>query len=226
MTAESFPVLWAKIGVALPELRFSLWVSALASMCAVLVALPFAFSIRGKRWAMALVAIGVMGFFVPGTVLGISLVKIFNHGGVLGVIYNSPIVLVIGLALRYFPLALILLVLFLKSSPKIYEEMAQVDRSSFLQTMIYVYVPLVFKPLLGVWLLTMLWCLGDLDVSILICPPGPTTLPIRLFTMMHYGIYADVAATCLLLISTISVCAAGMLLLYKTSFKRKYHADE
>ena len=47
------------------------------------------------------------------------------------------------------------------------------------------------------WLVAMAVALGDLAASVLVVPPGVTTLSIRLFGLLHYGVEDQVAGICL-----------------------------
>ena len=50
-----------------------------------------------------------------------------------------------------------------------------------------VLLPLSWPVVAGVWGLCFVFCFSELDVCALICPPGFTTLPVRTFSLMHYG---------------------------------------
>lgn len=197
------------------EYVFSLVVSGAAALLSTAMAFPLVFGCNGSRWGAGLTGIALGGLFVPGAVTGIALVKIFNQPGIMGLIYSSPVILVIGQFLRYFPLSLLLLWVFLRAVPKQYEQMAIVDGASAKDVLLRVYLPICIKPVIISAIVVFLWCLGDLDASLIICPPGTTTLSIRMFTMLHFGVYGDVAMACLMLVSTIMaglvpvVCLAG-----------------
>lgn len=197
------------------EYFFSLFVSGAAALLSTAIAFPLVFICHGTRWGAGLTGVALGGLFVPGAVTGIALVKVFNQPGFLGLIYNSPVILVIGQFLRYFPLSLLLLWVFLRAVPRQYEQMAVVDGASTKDVLLRVYLPICVKPFFISTIVVFLWCLGDLDTSLIICPPGTTTLPIRMFTMLHFGVYGDVAIACLMLVATIiaflvvAICLAG-----------------
>ena len=50
------------------------------------------------------------------------------------------------------------------------------------------------------WLTSAVVATGDLAASVLTVPPGVTTLPIRIFTLLHYGVEDVVAGICLALV--------------------------
>ena len=219
-TIGSVSTFMSKVTVAFEELASSLLIALLASLATVAVAFPIVYMTRGKRSISLIVAVSLCGLFVPGAVLGIALVRLFNRPGLFSLIYSSPLMLLLGQALRYFPLAVIALWVFLRAVPRIYDEMTAADGITFRQALVHVYVPICRGPLLWTWAMTFLWCIGELDTSLIVCPPGRTTLPIRIFTMMHYGVYADVASACLLLLGTVFVFTT-IVLMGVTRYARK-----
>ena len=60
------------------------------------------------------------------------------------------------------------------------------------------------------WLLCFVVSLSEIGASFLVVPPGKSTLGIRFFTLIHYGVYPDAAAVCVILMSIVAVTAGGM----------------
>jgi len=200
VSKSGFITSWpAKLKAIGNEFIYSTGIAMIASFIAVVTAFPITYLSRGRKSAAVLVALALAALFIPGAVLGIGLVRLFNHPGISGYIYNSPIILFIGQALRFFPLAMLIQWVFLKAIPRIYDDMVVVDGLSVRQAITHIHFPICIRPLSGCWLIGFLWCIGELDTSIIVCPPGLTTLPVRIFTMMHYGIYGEVAVACLVL---------------------------
>jgi iron(III) transport system permease protein len=59
------------------------------------------------------------------------------------------------------------------------------------------------------FLLSLAVGLGDLAASILVVPPGVTTLSIHIFGLLHYGVEDQVAGICLALVGLLAVLAAA-----------------
>jgi iron(III) transport system permease protein len=57
------------------------------------------------------------------------------------------------------------------------------------------------------WLAALAISLGDLAASILVVPPGVTTLSIRIFGLLHYGVEDQVAGICLAMLLVFTVLA-------------------
>lgn len=188
------------------EYALSVLVGGIAAIMSSLLAFLLVLICQGTKWWGWIAGIALCGLMVPGATTGIALVKLFNHPGIAGMIYSSPAIIAIGQFLRYFPLCLLILGVFMRAVPRQYEQMAVVDGARMRDVIGKVYFPICIRPLAVTTVITFLWCLGDLDTSLIVCPPGRTTLPIRMFTMLHYGVYGEVATACVMLVVTIIAC--------------------
>jgi hypothetical protein len=75
-------------------------------------------------------------------------------------------------------------------------------------------VPLLAPALGAIWLVGLSLALGDLSASILAVPPGVTTVAIRVFSLVHYGVEDQLAGLCLwtaLLFGVLTVAAVKLL---------------
>jgi ABC-type spermidine/putrescine transport system permease subunit II len=64
--------------------------------------------------------------------------------------------------------------------------------------MIHIVLPQVRLGLLTAWVITFVLAFGELGVSILVAPPGESTLPIRIYTIIANTPSSQVAALALL----------------------------
>jgi iron(III) transport system permease protein len=64
--------------------------------------------------------------------------------------------------------------------------------------MTHIVVPQVSTALLAVWVVVFVLAFGELGANILVAPPGETTLPIRIYTLIANAPPAQVAALALL----------------------------
>ena len=74
-------------------------------------------------------------------------------------------------------------------------------------------LPQLAPTLVAAWLVGVIIALGDLAASILTVPPGVTTVAIRIFGLMHYGVEDQLAAICLVQIGVMTglACLVGFL---------------
>jgi iron(III) transport system permease protein len=65
------------------------------------------------------------------------------------------------------------------------------------------------------WIISYVFCLRDLGVSILVYPPGEDTLPVRILTLMANGTPSLIAALCVLLIAVTLIPLGAVALWWK-----------
>jgi ABC-type Fe3+ transport system permease subunit len=138
-------------------------------------------------------------FFMPGVLLGIALIWIFNRRG-LSAIYQSAGIVFLAYALRYAALGWNTAARALRSGDPNLLAMARLEGANAWQTLRHVHWPQAAAQLAAAWYVTYLLCLWDVETLVLIVPPGGESLSLRIFNLLHYGHNSQVNALCLLLL--------------------------
>jgi iron(III) transport system permease protein len=153
-------------------------------------------------------------FAMPGTVIGIGLVSLWNRPET-SFIYATPMIVLLGYVAQYTALTNRITIATLAQIPPSMEEAARVMGVGWLRRMGWIIVPLSRRGLLAAWLVAYIFCLRDLGVSILVYPPGRDTLPVRTFTLMANGSAELIAALCALMIAATLVPMALLGIVWK-----------
>lgn len=143
----------------------------------------------------------MLSFAVPATVLGISLIRLWNNGVFSHLVYGTATIVIIGYVARFTPLGIRTISSGFKQISMSIEESATVSGISWRQTVWKILVPLTKPALYATWVLAFVMCMGELGTTILIYPSGYETLPIRILTLTHYGPDSLVSAFCVVLIA-------------------------
>jgi ABC-type Fe3+ transport system permease subunit/DNA-binding beta-propeller fold protein YncE len=139
-------------------------------------------------------------FFMPGVLLGIALIWIFNRRG-LSAIYQSAAIVFIAYAIRYAGLGWNAVARAIRSGDPSLAAMARLEGATVWQTLRHVYWPQTASQIAAAWYVTYLLCLWDVETLVLIVPPGGESLSLRIFNLLHYGHNSQVNALCLLLLA-------------------------
>ena len=139
-------------------------------------------------------------FAVPAAILGIGLIKTWNRTGT-DFIYGSSIIVIFAYVARFSPFAIRAIWANIKQINTSLEEAAVLSNPSWTARILKVLMPLSSSGLLGGWIITFIFCMGELGTTLLVVPPGKATLSIRIYTLMHYGAGNLVASLCLILIA-------------------------
>ena len=176
------------------EIATSILVAAGAATLLLLLGFSMAYMARIGRVSARFHGLSILPFLVSGPVLGIGLILLWNHPDPRALVYDSLLVIVLACAGRFIFFAHQGIETSLRDMHTSLEEPATVAGVPWWRQATGILLPLLKPSLIAVWGLTFLFSLRELDAAVLVCPPGSTTLPVRLFTLMHYGPSRLVAA--------------------------------
>ncbi len=139
-------------------------------------------------------------FALPGTVIGIGLISLWNTSWT-NLVYSTPMIIILGYLARYTALTSRITVAQLAQIPPAMEEAAQVAGVGWLRRMAFIVGPLARRGLLASWIVGYLFSLRDTGITMLVYPAGHETLPVRIFTLMANGSQELIAALCIIMIA-------------------------
>ena len=140
----------------------------------------------------------VVLFAIPGTVIGVGLIGLWNRPGVPGIVYDSNGMFLLAYLARFIPVAALMLAATVRSVPVAHEEAAAVSGASWLRIVAWIVMPQMRLGIAAAWIVVFVLAFGELGVSILVAPPGDATLPIRIYTMIANTPQSHVALFALL----------------------------
>lgn len=143
--------------------------------------------------------LALVSLVVPGSVLGIGLIKVWNHPGLFNYVYSTLAIVVVALVARYVAVSVVGLAIYLKQVDPLLEESAQLSGASWLRTLRKITIPLIRPGIISVWIVCFILSLRELETAVLISPPGGSTLTVRIFSLLHYGFNELVGALCVML---------------------------
>jgi len=149
------------------------------------------------RWPLRVMV--WLPFLVPGMVLGIVLISVFNRP-ILSAFYQCAGIVFLAWALRYLAAGWTATAHAMRSVDRDLSDSARLEGASRWQLLRHVQWPQVAPQIAAGWYLTYLFCLWDAETLILIMPPGAETLAVRVFNFLHYGHNPQVNALCLVLL--------------------------
>jgi iron(III) transport system permease protein len=140
----------------------------------------------------------VVAFAVPSTIVGVGLIGLWNRPGLVGALYGTDAMFILGYLARLVPVAALTIAATTRYVPVSHEEAAAVSGAGWLRTMTRIVIPQIRLGLVIAWVIAFVLAFGELGVSILVAPPGEATLPIRIYTIIANTPPSHVAALALL----------------------------
>jgi iron(III) transport system permease protein len=147
-------------------------------------------------------------FLIPGVLIGIAIIALFNRP-VLSAFYQSSGVVLLAFAIRYLAIGWNGAAQAFRTVDRELTDAARLEGASTAQLFRFVHLPQIGSQLAAVWYVVFLLCLWDVESIILIIPPGGQTLATTIFNLLHYGYNAQVNALCvaLLLVALVPLVA-------------------
>ena len=151
----------------------------------------------------------VLLFALPGTVIGMGLIALWNRPAT-NFIYATPLIILFGYLAQYTALTGRVTVAGLSLVPASMEEAAASAGANWMRRLGLIVLPLTRRALVAGWLIAYIFCLRDTGISMLVYPPGYDTLPVRIFTLMANGAPSLIAAACMLMIAATMLPLLGV----------------
>jgi ABC-type Fe3+ transport system permease subunit/DNA-binding beta-propeller fold protein YncE len=173
---------------------------------------------RGDNWMHFKNAAFVLGrmvvwlaFLLPGVLLGIGLIHVFNHAWS-AMFYQSAGIVILAFAIRYLVIGLEATHRVVKRADRDLMDVALLEGATRTQLLRHVIWPQAGRTVQVAWYIVFLACLWDVESMILVVPPGGETLALRIFNLLHYGHNAQVDALCLALlcVALVPLLASGL----------------
>ena len=135
---------------------------------------------------MLLTAATQLGYAIPGTVLGLSLILLYNN--YLPWIYGTSAMVVLGYLLRYLPQAVQGSAAALAQVDPNLEDAARGLGRSGWRALREVTLPLIRPGMAAGWILVFISSMKELAATLLLRPPGFDTLPVRIWIATTEGL--------------------------------------
>ncbi|MCZ7627354.1 MAG: iron ABC transporter permease [Candidatus Methylomirabilota bacterium] len=183
----------------------SLWTATVAATAASGLGLFVAYLAQRRQGPVGLLLTSAtqLGYAVPGTVLGLSLILLYN--AYLPWVYGTAAMVIIGYLLRFLPQAVQGSTAALVQVDAHLEEAARSLGRSAWQALREVTLPLIRPGIAAGWMLVFISSMKELAATLLLRPAGFDTLPVRIWIASIEVDYAGAAATSLILIAITAV---------------------
>jgi len=162
---------------------------------------------RPRGAGAAVDAAALFLFAVPGAVMGVGLIVLWNRSWA-NVVYATPLILLLGYLARYTAVTLRLNRASLELVPEGPIEAARVAGIGWGRRLVWVVAPAAWRGIAAAWLAGAVFCLRDVGMTLLVHPPGWDTLPVRIMTLAANGAPSLIAALCVILVAATVVPVA------------------
>lgn len=197
------------------ELGWTCAISGLAALSATAVGLCLAWSMRTRLVPSGPTALLLAGAFaIPGPLLGLWTIHLLNHPddswwAWLTMLYDRTILApVLVQFARALPLAVLVLSAQLATVPQDLLDGATSEGAGWWRRLWNVALPMRWHAVVAAACMSLIVAVSDLAATLLVTPPGVSTLSIRVAGLLHYGADDRLSALCLMLALTLGTLAS------------------
>jgi len=200
------------------ELAWTAILVQLSTLAAIAVATVAGWWARRHPWRLtANAVVATLCFVVPGPLLGIAIIAALNGptDSLRGWLYADTIFAPwLALFVRSLPFAYLLVIYGLNTIPETIYEAAESDGAGWWTSLSFVALPMLWPHLSCAVFVCLAVGVAELSASVMVMPPGMTTVASEIFNLIHYGAedqLAGLCLACLLLMVVISLFARSAL---------------
>jgi iron(III) transport system permease protein len=225
----SVPKVAERVVAAPVEFRGELWLStrigAAAASAALAIALALAWSMRlAKKTPHVRLIILALCLTIPGPLLGLATIHVLNRPpdspmAWMAALYDSNFAPWLVQTIRALPLVTLILWPALATVPQAMLDAAAIEGARGSSQLFRIALPQRWPAVAAAWLVGFAIAVGELAATVLVLPPQQsTTISVRVFQMLHYGVDDRLAAICLVMVAGIAMLTgiAATLLQRKT----------
>jgi iron(III) transport system permease protein len=156
-------------------------------------------------------------FAIPATIFGISLILFYNQPA-LNFIYAGYGIVLIGFVGKFSFIATKIIGNSLKQIPSSLDEAAQIEGISSFSRLKNILLPLLLPGIFITFIISFIFCFGEIGISIMVYPPGTELMPIKVFTIMANAPQALISAMTLIVFSITLLLISIFYLIFKSQF--------
>jgi iron(III) transport system permease protein len=169
---------------------------------------------KALRFWRSVDALTLFLFTLPGTVIGVGLISLWNHPAT-NLIYATPAIVILGFLAQYALIPTRMAAATLQRIPPSLENAAELAGASWFMVLREIITPLATRGLIATWAICYVFCMRDLGVAMVVYPPGSDTLTVRIMTLMANGAPSLIAALCVILI-VVTLAPVALAVLWRT----------
>ncbi|MFY9554834.1 MAG: iron ABC transporter permease [Blastocatellia bacterium] len=198
--AQGVGAIVAAVQTSGSAIRNSIVLSLCGAFLTVGLGLPLGYSRAQARTRFGRLAdlVFIVLFAAPSTVIGVGLIGLWNRPGPLGEIYRSPLIIVIAYLARFVAVAALILATAVRQVPGSLEEAAEVAGASWPRAFTRIVFPQITAATAAALVVSFIFAFGELGATVLVAPPGESTLPVRVYTLIANAPSSQVASLALM----------------------------
>lgn len=214
---ESFKKFIDVVEASSQEFYFSILIALSSAFISTLLAILVIHGMRSK---------GIMGniwwilvgipLAIPAPLVGIGLISVWNKPGILD-IYGTELMPIFAGTIRFSAIAILVLFVYSSRVNSLLMDAGKIFSYNRIKYLFGIRLPILLPGLLAGFFFVFTLVIGELGSTLIVAPPGKTTLTMKIYNYLHYGGTETIAGLCLaVVILTMTAGIIGLLQLEKS----------
>jgi len=205
---------------AFNEIIYSTLLALLCAFTSLLCSVPYAYLMARRHPLRTLIDFfSLIPLAVPAALFSLGLIKAGNFLD-LQFLSTSSLFCLMGLVAHFLFLGIKILQAGIEQIDVQIEEAAFMSGASMTKVMVTIILPQLKGSVATAFFLVFVCCFSELSATLLLVPPGKSTIAVKIYNLMHYGADDVVASLCLFIIILMAIFG----LILKTCFSWSAHA--
>lgn len=201
------------------EILSTLFICLGGSILALPIMILTAFAVihHKKRQRLILLLI-LLPTLISPALIGAALIHLMNRL-VFRWVYLSHMMGMLAVMIRFMPFGILVILAGLKKIPEDFLSVAYMTAKNYKEPYIKIILPLTIPSIVIALGLVFLLGLGELGASVMVLPPGISTITVRIFGYLHYGATELIAEVSIVVLGIIFLMEWLLYQLIKRGFK-------
>jgi iron(III) transport system permease protein len=201
------------------EILSTLFICLGGSILALPIMILTAFAVihHKKRQRLILLLI-LLPTLISPALIGAALIHLMNRP-VFRWVYLSHMMGMLAVMIRFMPFGILVILAGLKKIPEDFLSVAYMTAKNYKEPYIKIILPLTIPSIVIALGVVFLLGLGELGASVMVLPPGISTITVRIFGYLHYGATELIAEVSIVVLGIIFLMEWLLYQLIKRGFK-------
>jgi iron(III) transport system permease protein len=201
------------------EILATLWICFGGALLALPIMILAAIGVNNHKNGHSFILLLILlPTLISPALIGAALIHLMNRP-VFRWVYLSHIMGMLAVMIRFMPFGILVIIAGLKKIPEDFLSVGYITAKDFKKTFFKIFLPLTIPSIIIAMGLVFLLGLGELGTSVMVLPPGVSTITVRIFGYLHYGATELIAEVAIVLLAIIFIIELLLYKLIKKVFK-------
>jgi len=136
---------------------------------------------------------------IPAPLVGIGLISVWNRPGIID-IYGTEVMPILAGVIRFSAIAILVVYVYSSRISSLLMDAGKVFAKNRIKYFFRIRMPMMLPGLIAGFFFVFTLALGELGATLIVAPPGKTTLTMKIYNYLHYGGTETIAGLCLAVI--------------------------